>query len=1238
MALDLTGIENVEFYSAHYLDAVLEGDLKQVFERWKKAKDDEGRRTPQEALNALANPYFQTLARAEGERDESERWQLARSFHADLIAALGYSYEPGIEPLDGDTAIPVLAALQRDSRPYLWIVDAPFVFAEDDDPLEAKPLPEQLPSTARDAKLPAANWRTLFDDTIFRLDRPPRWVLFLAGREIVLLERHKWPQGRLLRFDLGDLFSRRQAPALRAMAALLHRDVLAPDDGLCLHDTLDEKSHKHAFAVSADLKHGVRRAVELLANEAIWYRREIQKQGVFNEDEIAPRLTEDCLTWLYRLLFLFYVEARGAELDVVPMKSDAYREGYSLETLRDLELVPLTTEQARNGTYIYASLNTLFRILNGGFGPAATGLLPADHFHHDTFEVPALNSPLFDDGRLSILRGVKFRNHVLQEVLQLLSLSAEKRNKSRGRISYAQLGISQLGAVYEGILSYTGFFAHEDLYEVASKDECEKLSGKPAAEREALKTYFVPKSRIDEYEKEEIVRDEHGRPVVHAKGSFLFRMAGRNREKSASYYTPEVLTRCVVKYALKELLWEEESNPSGGIASSRRKKTAAEILQLTICEPAMGSGAFLAEAVDQLADAYLEARQEETGESIPADGYQAEKRRVKARLATNNCYGVDLNPTAVELAKVSLWLATMHEGGKCPWFGLRLAAGNSLVGARREVFRTTDITRKGSKASPNWLGLVPEPVPLSPKSQEPGIPSPANPRERVQGEGSSPSVAFDASWFPQPRPKNTVYHFLLPADGMAPFDKDKVVKELAPDAVERIKTWRKEFCNPFDKQDAQRLERLSDAVDRLFAEVVRERVLATSASSDRIPVWGETAAARTDAAGALLVRDQEAVARALESESSAYRRLKLVMDAWCALWFWPIEQSKLLPDRATWLASLELVLLGEVTHKDRWEQQPLFAEILKGRQEALALPTRMPGMVEPPADAAGDRLDALRAVSDQLRALRQESVEDCGLANVERIIGASPMLQAAQSVAERLRFHHWELRFAEVFAARGGFDLILGNPPWVKLQWEECVVLAVDKPALVIRKVSASDIAEERGLLLRQQALAHTYLREFAEMEGIQGFLNAVQNEPLLRGVQTNSFKCFVTRAWRNTGLRGVAGFLHPEGVYDDPKGGTLRAALYPRLRAHFQFINEGRLFSEVDNHTKYSLNLYGSHCSQPSFTHMSNLFHPRTIDASWSHDGHGPVPGIKNDEDKFESAGHRRRLVRIDRERLAAR
>lgn len=1203
MTLSFAGIENLDFYSGHYLDAVLDSDLRQQFAAWAQAEQEHGTRAPWKVLDALANRYFQARQAAADETDPLARLGHARTFHALLLEALGYPYSPTLEPLDDDTVLPVLTAIARDRRPFLWVVDTPFPAkdTEDHDPLADPPLLLDTPDPP--PHLPEESFRELLDETLFRIDQGPRWVLFLSGTEAILAERNKWLQGRLLRFSFDELFSRRETDALKGVCGLLHRDVLAPDSGLCLHDTLDENSHKHAFAVSGDLKHGVRRAIELLANEAIHYRRETKK-AIYQDDAFARKLTQESLTWLYRLLFLFYVEARSEELHTVPMHSDTYRKGYSLETLRDLELIPLHTDKARNGYYLHDSLQILFQLVQQGF-PANSAANPLGLDLQSTssehgLEVTALHSPLFDDDRFEVLRSVRFRNHILQEVLQLLSLSKEQKNRARGRISYAQLGINQLGAVYESLLSYTGFFAQEDLYEVANAADNKARSGKS---REDLQSWFVPASRVDDYHDDEIVRNEHDKKLLHPKGTFLYRLAGRNREKSASYYTPEVLTRCLVKYSLKELLYTEDQQP---------KVSAAEILQLTICEPAMGSGAFLLEAIDQLADAYLAQAQRERNEQLLSADYQEHKRRVKARLATNNCHGVDLNPVAVELAKVSLWLGTMHEGGKCPWFGLRLAVGNSLIGARRQVFRTKDVTRKGSKTDPNWLGLVPASVSL------------------FAAEGPRPG---QQGWTLPPRPKGTIYHFLLPADGMAPFDTDKVIKELVPEGVQQIKAWRKLFCAPFSKEDAARLERLSDAVDKLWAQVVRERTLAVRESADQVPVWGEAEAVEGERRGGLEVKDQEEVARALEASSSAYRRLKLVMDLWCSLWFWPLDKEGLLPEREVWLRTLELVLLGQVDARAVFSQGDLFAGAMPAQGR---LPLDAPRVETPSVavEATGDRLAKLKALSAEFATQRRGYATDCGLADVEKIVAAEPMLRVVEEVGARLRFHHWELRFAEVFAARGGFDLILGNPPWIKLQWNEAGVLGDGEPSLAIRDVSASDVAKKRQHLLDAISLRAAYLEEFADMEGAQAFLNAQQNYTELTGVQTNLFKCMVVRSWSNSSADGVAGFLHPEGIYDDPKGGELRAATFTRLRQHYQFYNEFKLFP-IGNSRPYSINIFGSRRAAPLFWNMSDLFHPRTIDASWEHDGRGTTPSYKTNDGEFETRGHLHRLVKIDETRL---
>jgi len=629
-------------------------------------------------------------------------------------------------------------------------------------------------------------------------------------------------------------------------------------------------------------------------------------------------------------------------------------------------MVDLTTEESRNGTYFHESLQKLFQLIFNGFPPEKVQLILGEEekLHH-TFVIHPLKSHLFDPARTPLLTRVKFRNFVLQRVIELMSLSCEGNGRQRrGRVSYAQLGINQLGAVYEALLSYQGFFAEDDLYELK----------KPGENYNELETaYFVKAQELPNYNEDEKVFNRDGSSKTHPRGSFIYRLAGRDREKSASYYTPESLTRCLVKYALKEML---------------KGKKANDILKLTICEPAMGSAAFLNEAVDQLADAYLQARQQERKDSIPHSNYTREKQKVKMYLADNNVYGVDLNPVAVELAEVSLWLNTIYEGAYVPWFGSQLVCGNSLVGARRQVFPSESLNKNGAES---WLEKVPERV--------------------MPGKN---------------RPAKTVYHFLLPDKGMADYD-DKVVKEMVPSQIKAIKEWRKEFTKPFAASTIQILERLSSAIDKLWDAHIRQRHDVLKRTDDPLQVWGQPKPEETRRPLNTQEKDriwqQEMLSDGV-GNSSPYKRLKLVMDYWCALWFWPIEKVDLLPSRYELFLDLALILEGNVmaSNVGNEEELPLFPDT-QPREEAEKL------------------------------------ANEFGIVNVAHLCRNNPRLALVAELASRYRFHHWELEFADVFANQGGFDLVLGNPPWIKVKWEEVNFFATKDPLLEIRGVFREDVS-----------------------------------------------------------------------------------------------------------------------------------------------------------------------------------
>lgn len=1182
----LVGIINEnEFYSNHYLAEVFVNDIRDVVEPWLEqenaAREQErlakeqgktpatGYRAPWNQLQSLATGFFRQLADHEKQRQLTQRLQDQRSRWQPLLQSLGYELSPCLQTLDDNTQLPLLARYQSaDGSPWLWLVEAHDGEDETSDPLSLPLLKQQFPTDfepklrdnlCKNSRGDERSWQDLISTVVFTQAEPPRFVLLLGNRQLLLLDRTKWAQNRLLRFDFEELLSRRETETLKAAAVLLHKDSLLPGSGAPYLDSLDDNSHKHAFSVSEDLKYALRESIELLGNEAMAYLIERGLATYTGQKAISPDdLSRECLRYMYRMLFLFYIEARP-ELGYAPMTAKTYLQGYSLETLRDLEIVTLQTEEDRNGRYFHDSLNMLFRLVREGYngGVKVQGVLGIDatdesgrlSINEHQFRIPQLESHLFSDKNTPNLNRVVFRNETLQQVIQSMSLSRQGKSRfaRRGRISYRQLGINQLGAVYEALLSYRGFFASEDLYEVKKAGE----------EFNELDTgYFVNKDAMAKYQDDEKVFNRDGSLKIHRKGSFIYRMAGRDREKSASYYTPEVLTRCLVKYALKEL-FKEQIDP---IQDPHAKADA--ILQLTVCEPAMGSAAFLNEAINQLAEAYLQLKQQAQGQRIPQDRYTHELQRVKMYIADRNVFGVDLNPVAVELAEVSLWLNAISGDAFVPWFGYQLYNGNSLIGARRQVFEVSELTYKKAK-DPSWLNSEPQELPMQ-----------------------------------QARQPQQIFHFLLPDAAMASYT-DKTVKARYPAQFKQLDEWRKVFTSSMNLSEIADLRRISQKVEQLWQDYRQQLKAERAKTADSYSVWPAENNSQIHAN----LSSKDALLNGRQQENSNYQKLRWVMDYWCALWFWPIDKASELPDRGDWLFDLETLIDGVV-------QTSSGSELTSTGQL--------------------DLLVAEPAVNEQLNLFSQG-----GVLQRKKLFAALPRLAIVDDIVKTQRFFHWDLEFSDIFAERGGFDLMLGNPPWLKVEWQESGVLGDFEPEFILRKLSATKL-----VTLREQtfdvipALEVAWRSEYEGCEGTLNFLNALQNYPVLKGTQTNLYKCFLPQAWRLGAAKGLAGFLHPEGIYDDPKGGMLRASIYPRLRAHFQFQNEKALFP-IGNRNKFSINLYTTEKSDVSFKNIANLFMPQTIDGCFIPTDKA-VGGIKNDQDDWNLEGHPDRLLHVDKSLMA--
>jgi len=1135
-------------------------------------------------------------------------------FNDRLLNILGYAVDAPYTYLkvseDFDAVVPVRLVLHRGGNVSMLVMEMQHLIKVGDK--EPGGLFEQKYNDAPHQQYYAGQWSEVFsipDDTrispsvinkaidaLFLLpqERRPHYILMMAGNTVFLLDAEKWNRGAYLQFSLDELFSQASIPTFRKYYALFHllacKETLAADSETALMDKLVEESYKNAYEVTKDLKNGVVDSVETLANEALywWTQNDCLPVEDYTDDTFEAKVKDDCLTIVYRLLFIFYAESRD-ELSILPTDDEVYGEGYSLEMLRDLEKVPLISDGTRNGFFIHESLSHLFALLSSGYSDEG----------QKSFSVRHIDSPLFDDNRLNYFEGVKFRNVAWQKIIRALSLS--NSNRQVGRISYANLGINQLGSVYESLLAYRGFYAEEDYIEVHK-------AGHPEDG-----TFLIPYSRMDDFATNEILTDEQGQPAILKQGTFVYRLNGRDRQKSASYYTPEVLTRSTVKYTLKTILDEIRSG----------QRSALDLLDLKILEPAMGAAAFQNEVVNQLAEAYLQYRQEEKKRSgspnwhIAPDHYRDELQKVKAYIATHNVYGVDLNPTAIELGKLSLWLNVIHKDMETPFFSNRLALGNAVIGAWLKCYAKEEviakIVRKHTLPTKWW-------------------------------EKAPHKIAFGKSSVK--RSVNDVYHFLLPDEGMLAVRNIKEYKDLARQeysdsqnsnkptyrALEAMKKRIKEWTAPITTPDFLVLQKLSRKIDLLLKEYFQFQQSVENLTQNKVNLWGVPG---TPIINLDSYAEKERLNDVRYRHDNAYFRLKMVLDYWCALWFWPIEKADQLPSRQDFWLDIDAMLNVSDEQLNASTAQSLRQHVaVDSDGQTRAFPKyRQSDMFKDAelGNVAHEGVPQYGITAEQESEIIRMSKEEI-LTEVHGIrttfFDNSLRYKTVKTLSDRYHFFHPMLEFLEVFWLRDGFDIICGNPPWIKYEFDEISIMSEKFPEVAIRRVIAPKVREAHDKFLQDPKMNELYWSENVENAGSVAFMNAFCNYPLLKGQQTNLYKCVLENCFSLLSSAGYLGLLHPETVYDDPKGQPLRREIYHRLRYHFQYQNELRLFAEVDHHTKYGCNVYGGHSDDVSFLSISNLFHPATVDACFINDGSGICGGLKDGEGNWNTAGHKDRII----------
>lgn len=1143
-------------------------------------------------------------------------------FNDRLLQILGY--EPQGQPYkfyaideEAQTVVPVRMVLSRGGQTTMLVMEMQHLIQVGD--LQPSGLFEQRYNVEGDEQrirhqqYYAGQWSEVFTlpddvrispsvinkaiDALFLLppERRPHYILMLAGNTVFLLNVEKWNRGAYLQFSLDELFSQASISAFRKYYALFHllvcKETLAADSETVLMDRLVEESYKSAYEVTKDLKNGVVLAVESLANEALywWKQNNCVPVDDYTDDTFEAKVKDDCLTIVYRLLFIFYAESRD-ELEILPTNDEVYNQGYSLEMLRDLEKVPLISDASRNGFFIDDSLRQLFRLLSTGYHENRPD-------SDKSFTVMHIDSPLFNNRRLNYLGDVRIRNIVWQQIIQALSLS--RNDKQVGRISYANLGVNQLGSVYESLLAYRGFYAEEDYIEVHK-------AGKPEEG-----TFLVPYSRMDDFQPNEILRDGDARPIILKQGTFVYRLNGRDRQKSASYYTPEILTRSTVKYTLKAIIDE--------VAAGKRKAT--ELLDLKILEPAMGAAAFQNEVINQLAEAYLTYQQQQKREEgspnwrIAPDHYRDELQKVKAYIATHNVYGVDLNPTAIELGKLSLWLNVIHKDMETPFFSNRLALGNAVIGAWLKVYSREEFAGKPDKTNSRKPKLLPT----------------------AWWEKAPHKIKFFKNRVN--RSVNEVYHFLLPDKAMLAVRNIAEQKKAHPEETSRMNTLIKDWTAPITDRDFNILKRLSGKIDLLLKEYFQFQQSIEKLTQNRGNIWG--------APGAPVLNldtyeEKERLNDVRYRHDNAYFRLKMIMDYWCALWFWEYDHTTELPTREEYWSDIEAMLnvsdqeldahttrkLHNV-HIDKNGQMGVFHEgYMNDMFEQAKLESMIASEPEPIYNTDED---------SEIIQLSKEEVLAKTKGAERSFFDESRRFEYSKDLSDRYHFFHPMLEFLEVFWLRDGFDIICGNPPWIKLEFDEKSIISEKYPEVVIRKMSAPEVRSIRDELFTSNPLLSTlYKEEEASNSCSSAFFNAYQNYPLLDGQQTNLYKCVLANCMEMVSEKnGYIGILCPEGIYDDPKAQPLRRELYKRLLYHFQYKNELLLFAEIGHPNYYGEQIVGPKKETADFLCIYNLYHPSTIDSCFTHDGHGLCEGVKSSDGRWNTKGHKDRIVHIGEDEL---
>jgi hypothetical protein len=529
---------------------------------------------------------------------------------------------------------------------------------------------------------------------------------------------------------------------LRAFRDFLSADALfnrPPEESI---EGLYRQSLQNQQDVSITLGRQVRRAVEVFVSALDGADRESGRGLLTGVPE--EHIYEAALFVMMRLVFLFFAEER----DLLPVTNAVYRENYAVSTLFDQlrESADHLGEEVLERRYdAFPRLLATFRAVHDGV-------------QHDLMPLPAYGGDLFDPDRFPFLEGRPDKTnwhesearpcpihnrtvlHLL-EALQFLEIKVSGKEREKRRLSFRALDIEQIGHVYEGLLDHTARRATEILLSLEGKEapdvplsELVRRSEQPGfvewlADETGRTAKAIQKalsdSSVDDPDRGPewqlvgrfslLARcDDNGNPCIVPADS-IYVTAGVARRQTGTQYTPKTLTESVVEHALSPQVY---IGPADGLAPEKwQLKPPADILELKVCDFACGSAAFLVAAARYLSVRLVEAweaAQRDHGAGVQITPYgdrstglldeelipvNPDERGLYAlRLVVERClYGVDRNPLAVEMAKLSLWLLTLQRNKPFTFLDHAIRCGDSLLGVDLKQLSTWSLSGEGKQ-------------------------------------------------------------------------------------------------------------------------------------------------------------------------------------------------------------------------------------------------------------------------------------------------------------------------------------------------------------------------------------------------------------------------------------------------------------------------------------------------------------------------------------------------------------